>query len=456
MSKIKPLYLILTALTFSAICYNNSYAQPAGDEPNNSQNILPNSLSIGDQIPNIELKLVDGKTVHLYDFKDKLILLDFWATWCGSCIANFPKLDSIQTQFGDHLQVFLVNSINTGDDRKKVVDFFNNRKNKYGQFHELKVVVEDSLAEQIFPHNSVPHYAWITKDHRVRAITSSNEVNFSNIKSVLNGESLVMPVKKDFLANKLVGFPETIDNNLSFYKVFRKGKIEGTPPTIDSREEEVNVDGRILSVPRGKTMINVPLLDMYMTTLLDNMDFLKKFTNKRLILDLDVRDSSDLIFNPEFMDKEDWEKDNLYYYDMVIPKNEVKNLYSTILNDLNHYSGYYGRIEKRKIKCIALIATGNLDKIKTKGAAQEYSLAKNLDIKYIRNMAFEDIVKTFDYTVKNTNLPIINETGYKGNVDLKFAGNLEDLSILKKELRNYNLDLIEVEREVELFVISKK
>src|SRR5690606_22197853 len=64
------------------------------------------ALNIGDQIPdalwNTPLQVInhpDGKDyITLNDYRDrKLIILDFWATWCGSCIKNFPKLDSLNT-----------------------------------------------------------------------------------------------------------------------------------------------------------------------------------------------------------------------------------------------------------------------------------------------------------------------------------------------------------------------
>src|SRR5688572_26528195 len=74
-------------------------------------------LKIGDIVPDIEFLMVNYSkpTARLSDFKGKVVILDFWATWCGSCIEAFPKIDLAQKEFGDRLQVILVNSRATKD-----------------------------------------------------------------------------------------------------------------------------------------------------------------------------------------------------------------------------------------------------------------------------------------------------------------------------------------------------
>ena len=46
------------------------------------------------------LKSLDGKTVHLSDFKGKAVLLNFWATWCEPCKIETPWLVELQKQYG--------------------------------------------------------------------------------------------------------------------------------------------------------------------------------------------------------------------------------------------------------------------------------------------------------------------------------------------------------------------
>jgi len=51
--------------------------------------------------PNFELEGSDGKTVRLSDFKGKVVILDFWATWCGPCRAEIPSYVDLYKKYND-------------------------------------------------------------------------------------------------------------------------------------------------------------------------------------------------------------------------------------------------------------------------------------------------------------------------------------------------------------------
>ena len=58
-----------------------------------------------DPAPAFELKDLDGKPLKLDAYRGKVILLNFWATWCGPCRAEIPSLIELQKHYKNHLQV---------------------------------------------------------------------------------------------------------------------------------------------------------------------------------------------------------------------------------------------------------------------------------------------------------------------------------------------------------------
>jgi thiol-disulfide isomerase/thioredoxin len=88
-----------------------------------SQDTLPRIRFVRDPdpAPAIQLKDLDGKDLNLSAYRGKVILLNFWATWCGPCREEIPSLIELQKRYKDRLQVI---GLAVDEDDEKVVRKF--------------------------------------------------------------------------------------------------------------------------------------------------------------------------------------------------------------------------------------------------------------------------------------------------------------------------------------------
>ena len=63
----------------------------------------------GETAPDFTLETLDGGSVHLVDYRGKVVLLVFWATWCPRCMEQLAFLQGLHTSLGDHMAILAVN-----------------------------------------------------------------------------------------------------------------------------------------------------------------------------------------------------------------------------------------------------------------------------------------------------------------------------------------------------------
>src|SRR5947209_1738840 len=81
----------------------------------------PQALKIGDPVPPFSLQTLDGKTLDIANLKGKVVLLDFWATWCVPCRQAMPELKTLlQKNSGKPLVVV---SVSADQDIKAPTEF---------------------------------------------------------------------------------------------------------------------------------------------------------------------------------------------------------------------------------------------------------------------------------------------------------------------------------------------
>jgi thiol-disulfide isomerase/thioredoxin len=410
-------------------------------------------LKIGDRVPDelwemyfpvVSANFDEIQYFSLGDFKDKLIILDFWATWCSPCVAMIPKMDSLQKVFGDKIQVLSV----TYQKKEEVLPFLAKLEQVKEQKYHLPVFADDDYLRFAFPHTGLPHYVWINSGI-VKSITGYEEVNENNIHALIKHDEAHLKEKADeknipFDRNKLL----FMDGNGGSGEAIRYHSVlAGYTPGL-STEYNLKED----SIKGNKiTLTNSPLFDLY-TTAYGGRN-LKYRSSNRIIFE--IIDSSK--FSIGIKDNiETGTVENLYSYELKVPVNLNNNLYSIMQRELGSlFPQYEAQVEIRKVACWALIRTSNKDKLKTRSQKVVYKTSGlGANIRKTRLKPFIQDLNLF--YLQMSPLTLIDDTGYEGEVDMDIMAKLSDVSSLNKALLKYDLRIIETEREIDMLVIKDR
>ena len=128
------IFLILTTISFS------SYSK---EEKGIINNFLKEELEDFElikekqNISDLKFKDNEGKEISFSDFQDKVLLVNFWATWCAPCIKEMPSLDRLKKKINKNFDVIAISVDRDGV--KKVKDFFNENKiTNLGKYFDIK------------------------------------------------------------------------------------------------------------------------------------------------------------------------------------------------------------------------------------------------------------------------------------------------------------------------------
>jgi len=182
---IKLYSALLSILWFSM--FSLSAQTPRKDSGADGSKIMP--LMIGQRVPEDfwtreHLFYSKGDTIRqtLEAYKGRPLVIDFWGTWCVSCVKAFPKLGAMQKSFDGKLNIVLVNSIVTKDDFSKI----NQMKDGSLKNGQLKTIFRDQYFAQLFPFIAIPQYVWINSRGIVEGVTGGRLVSEHQLEVLAN------------------------------------------------------------------------------------------------------------------------------------------------------------------------------------------------------------------------------------------------------------------------------
>jgi FKBP-type peptidyl-prolyl cis-trans isomerase len=408
-------------------------------------------LAVGDKMPDFLIPKMIHTTkgkVRTSDFKNKLLIIDFWSTSCSGCVEALPKMEALQKRFVDKIKILPV----TYETEAYTFNFWKN--NKYTKNLLLPSVVEDKIFSAYFKHKTIPHEIWVNKG-KVVAITSSQYVDVKNIKEVLEGKVINWPVKYDY-------YTFDGDKALLFKLDDKQIDINNTSlkyAAISDYKEGVSSEGfsggsGIVRDTLKKTIrayfLNQPIYNSYILNLNNTIDQ-GSLVKPSITVDpnqiiWEVIDKSKYVYDPKLDYEQNWVRDHGICFESLNPDTGQtdRKIYKTITSDLNRLLGLNVRWEKRKEKVYVLVRTDN--KKNPTGEGND-SGTKTISIGNL----------IYNLNQKEANPYVFDESNYTGNERVKIADSISWTNILsiKKYLLNQGLDLKEEERNVDKLIFTE-
>ncbi|MEJ5146896.1 TlpA family protein disulfide reductase [Sphingobacterium sp. MYb388] len=289
------------------------------------------SLYIGDQVPNefytAKHKMIDWKAQKTYErnfeeYRDKLIILDFWASWCSPCLGSLKHLDFIIPQLDSSKVVIIPVNYETVDKMQHTLDRF--------QWHHQSVY-EDTELMTLFPHAGIPHMVWI-KDGRVIAMPIATYNSVENItKTIDNG----VPLMAQNLNVKTADYEKPLfqEGNAPAEILYQDKLLKLAGYTNEYAEQTTEITRSKDSI--FITMVNQPLDEILYSVFEQNIsNFLGQFDGALKFSITADKNSYFLQSKPSYSDAGDydwdskvleWDRNNLYSMDYRVPATMTDN-----------------------------------------------------------------------------------------------------------------------------------
>ncbi|SHG34362.1 redoxin family protein [Pedobacter caeni] len=371
----------------------------------------------GETVPDLNFATVlnaPDRSVKLSQLKGKIVVLEFWATWCGACLSAMPHLEALQKHYGDQLQIIAISN----ESEKRITDFLKSRASGLW----FAIDKNDSIA-RVFPHQLLPHTVVLSDNGGFIAGTHPEAVTKSVIDQLLSKKHVFLPEKKDILFSSDEALVDSI------FPIKEAGKprfimqqsIKGLPGFSTSYQSDSIYKGKRISA------VNIGLYGLYAMAY-------GGYSSKRTInmissdradaaycLDIIVKNEKDLL--PEL------QKELLKRFDIQArTAKQMKEVYVLKIAD------------QTKFNLISRNKTGKRTYYARHGEIDQQAITMKNFAAYLENYGVGKLM-------------VLDETKVNSTFDIKFSFQPENPSSLIKILSDMGLVLNKEQRMVEMLTI---
>lgn len=384
-----------------------------------SQHSFSQALAPGDQMPDILLpaSLKGGAPKSISSFKGKLVILDFWATWCSPCISAMKDLEKYKAALGDKLEVIAIS------------DESAERLNKFNKARPSTLTLTSDTAGSLrpyFPHRTIPHTVLIGPEGKVYAITNADNISLDVLKVALQRVALNLPFKQDNTDFDINDYFKGDSTKPQYFSLFAPVKGVGT------MSKTYNTGA---FKDRRFSILNMPLDGLFR---------------------LAYETTSSLVINEYDTAKRSYADVEKFSLDAWVEKPGKAKLMEFIRQQLKqHFVDVEPVLEKRKQTVLLIKANKEAPRLLKSSSAKtdEYSGGGgHFEGNGVKLDALADYMEGFGLFPGK----VINETGLDGRYDIFIEWQPEKKDSLKEAFAALGLYWEKAEREVEMLVLKKK
>ncbi|MCM1162475.1 MAG: TlpA family protein disulfide reductase [Roseburia sp.] len=144
----------------------NSNQENSNQENSNpeksTQKEVYQELSTGDVAPDFTVETVSGNDFTLSEQNGKVVLLNFWATWCGPCVEEMPAFERLYGEYGEEVAILAVNCM---EDTISVAQFLADKGYTFPIAYD-----PEGAVNMKYPTDGIPYTLVIGKDGMVKNI----------------------------------------------------------------------------------------------------------------------------------------------------------------------------------------------------------------------------------------------------------------------------------------------